>query len=153
MKKKSLLKKIGWVFIFLLVAIQFVRINKENPTFDSANDLLVMSNPSAEIKELMKSACYDCHSNETTYPWYSNVAPVSWWLEHHVEEGREHLNFSEWGTYSVKKANHKLDECAEEVEEGEMPLDSYTWTHADAELSQEQRHNLEVWFKSLMTEE
>ena len=73
---------------------------------------------------LLESACYDCHSYKTKYQWYSNIAPVSWWLGHNVEEGREHLNFSTWGNYPTEKAEHKLEECAEEVDEGEMPLNS-----------------------------
>lgn len=107
-----------------------------------------MTSPSDEVKALIKGACYDCHSNATVYPWYSEVAPVSWWTKHHVNEGREELNFSVWADYSLKKADHKLEECAEEVEEGKMPLDSYTWTHGDADLNEKQRELLEDFFNS-----
>lgn len=152
-KKRKIGKKIliGLLAVFLIM--QFFRIDKTNPAVVAELDFLEIHKPSVEIKALIKSACYDCHSNQTVYPWYSNVAPVSWFLEHHIEEGREHLNFSEWGNYAEGKRNHKLDECAEEVEEGEMPLASYTWTHGDAKLSAEQKETLEDWFKSLMTAE
>ena len=96
---------------------------------------------------MLRSACYDCHSHETSYPWYSNLAPVSWWLKNHVNEGREHLNFSVWADYNAKKADHKLEECFEEVAKEGMPLKSYPLTHPEARLSEEQRAKLVTWFK------
>lgn len=151
-KKRKIGKKILIGLLAVFIVMQFFRIDKTNPPVVAELDFLEMHAPSNEVKTLMENACYDCHSNKTEYPWYSNVAPVSWFLSHHIEEGREHLNFSEWGNYPEEKRNHKLDECAEEVEEGEMPLASYTWTHGDAKLSAEQKETLETWFKSLMTE-
>jgi hypothetical protein len=97
----------------------------------------------------MKTTCYDCHSEETKTPWYAQVAPFSWWINDHINEGKEHLNFSAFGTYSAKKAAHKMEECYEELEKGEMPLTSYTITHADARLSDEQKATLINWFKSV----
>ena len=150
-KRKGVFKKILIVLLVIFGVMQFFRINKTNPKVEKAKDFLAIAQPPADIEKIIRSACYDCHSNETVYPWYSNVAPVSWFLEHHIEEGREHLNFSVWGDYPEKKANHKLHECEEEVEEGEMPLNSYTWTHGDAKLSSEQKEKLADWFKSQMT--
>ena len=103
--------------------------------------------PTQEVKTILKTACYDCHTANTRYPWYNNIAPVSYWLDHHIDEGKEHLNFSEWEAYSVKKKDHKLEELIEEVEEGEMPLNSYTWTHKDAKLSEKQKNALIDWAK------
>lgn len=142
-------KKILIVLLVVFVIMQFFRITSTNAPVVVANDFISLTNPTSEVKTLLKSACYDCHSNQTRYPWYSEVAPVSWWLQDHVDEGKEHLNFSIWGTYSAKRSDHKLEECAEEVEEGEMPLDSYTWSHGDAKLTAEQRKLLEGFFKSL----
>lgn len=142
-------KKILLILLGVFVVMQFFRITKTNATVVASNDFISITQPNAEVKALLESACYDCHSNQTRYPWYSEVAPVSWWLQHHVDEGKEHLNFSEWGTYSEKRSDHKLEECAEEVEHGEMPLDSYTWTHSDAKLTAEQRELLEDFFTSL----
>ena len=151
-KRKKIFKNIFIGLVLVLVLIQFIRIDKTNQRSIESEDIIAIHEPSKEIENMLRVACYDCHSNETTYPWYSNVAPVSWWLQHHIEKGREELNFSVWGTYSQKKANHKLHECAEEIEEMHMPLDSYLWTHGDADLSSEQRKSLADWFESIMTE-
>ncbi len=144
MKKKILLG-----FLAILVIMQFFRIDMDNPPVDPAKDFIALTEPSDEVKTLLKSACYDCHSNETEYPWYAHVAPVSWPIGHHIEEGREHLNFSIWADYDADKADHKLEECAGEVEEGHMPISSYTWTHGDAKLSKEQKETLEEFFEGL----
>lgn len=150
-KKKGLLKKVMLVLLSIFVVIQFIfRIDKTVPAFDATQDLIAITKPSEEVVNLLKSSCYDCHSYETEYPWYSNVAPVSAWIGHHIEEGREHLNFSVWGSYSPEKAEHKLEECAEETEEKKMPLSSYTLTHGDASLSEEQIETLVNWFEEQM---
>ncbi len=151
--KKGIFKKILILLVIVFGVIQFFRIDKTNPPVVAEMDLFSMHDASPEIKATIKSACYDCHSNETVYPWYSNIAPVSWWLKHHIDDGRKHLNFSEWGTYELKKRNHKLHECEEEIEEGKMPMFSYTITHSDAKLTSEQKEELEDWFKSQMTED
>ncbi len=135
----------GLALIFII--IQFFRIDKTAPVSDPANDLLAMHDASPQVTEILKNACYDCHSNKTTYPWYSNIAPVSWWLKDHIKDARKHLNFSEWGTYELKRKKHKLEEVYEEVEKGEMPLDSYTWVHEEARLTGEQKELLIAWAK------
>ena len=126
MKKKT---KILWAILGLLVLIQFIRIDKTNPPADPAKDFIALKNPPQAVANMLKASCYDCHSNKSTYPWYTNVAPVSWWVKRHITEGRQELNFSEWGDYTPKKAAHKLDESYEMVTEGEMPLSSYTLMH------------------------
>ena len=141
MKKKIL---IGVVIV--LVGIQFIRIDKTNPPVDASKDFMTITDPPEEVEKLIRTSCYDCHSNESTYPWYSNVAPVSWWVKDHINEAREELNFSEWGTYEWKRTDHKLEECAEEVDEGEMPLKSYLIAHSEARLSDEDRAKLVDWF-------
>lgn len=141
------MKKILIVFVLLLV-MQVFRIDKTNPEVIAANDFITITQPDAEIATLLKAACYNCHSNTTVYPWYGDIAPASWFAKHHVDEAREHLNFSEWGTYSDEDKEHKLHECYEEVEEGEMPLNSYTWLHPEANLSKEQRETLKHWFEN-----
>jgi len=139
------MKKIGIAIVAILVIMQFFQIDKTNPAVDASKDFIMMANPPQEVKLILKQACYDCHSHETAYPWYTYVAPVSWWLKSHINEGREHLNFSDWSTYSAKKQDHKLEEVGEEVHEGEMPLDSYTWAHSEARLSEEQVQTLVNW--------
>ena len=103
----------------------------------------------ADLAIMIKSACYDCHSNKSKHPWYSSIAPVSWWIYDHVEEGREHLNFSEWANYSAERKAHKAEECIEEVEEGEMPMWSYQIAHSEARLSDEELSTLMDWFSSI----
>jgi hypothetical protein len=142
MKKKILLG-----LLFILVIIQFFRIDKSNPEINMVNDFIKINNPPEEIATLLKTSCYDCHSNTTKYPWYSNVSPISWWVKHHIDEAREELNFSEWGSFKAKRKDHKLEEAIEELEEGEMPLNSYTWTHSEANLTAEQKTELLNWFK------
>jgi len=138
-------KKIVLGLLIIVVVMQFFRIDKTNPEVNIADDFIAITNPPEEIATILKTSCYDCHSNESSYPWYSNIAPISWWLKHHLNEGREELNFSEWNTYSEKRKDHKLEELAEEVEEGEMPLNSYTWTHSNANLSVDQKNRLIGW--------
>jgi len=143
MKKK-------WYLVALvafLLLIQLIRIDKKNPPVDLSKDLITITNPPVEIAKMIKSSCYDCHSHESTYPWYSNLAPVSWYLKNHIKEAREHVNFSEWANYKPDKAKRKLDACAEDIEEGDMPLSSYTLMHSNAKLSAEQTKLLSEWFK------
>lgn len=143
--KKNILK----IIVALLVIIQFFRIDKTTSPVEPAKDFISVTNPPEKVAEIIKTSCYDCHSNQTNYPWYTNIAPVSWWIGHHIEEGKEHLNFSKWADYSAKKADHKLEEFYEEVEEGEMPLKSYTNLHSKAKLSDEDKELLISWVKSL----
>jgi len=103
--------------------------------------------PSPEVAATLEKYCYDCHSNNTVYPWYSEVAPISLWIDGHVEEGKEHFNVSDWATWSLKKKDHKIDELIEEVEEGHMPEDSYTWMHGS--LSELEKEQLIAWGKKV----
>ncbi|MEJ6736735.1 MAG: heme-binding domain-containing protein [Flavobacteriales bacterium] len=142
MKKKTL-----YGLIIILIIIQFFRIDKTNPVVNSADDFIELTNPPKEIATILVSSCYDCHSNESSYPWYSNISPVSWWVKHHINEAREELNFSKWSTYNEKKKDHKLEEMIAEVEEGEMPLKPYPLTHPEARLDAIQKAELLNWFK------
>lgn len=141
-------KKIIIALIAILIIIQFKRIDTINPVTDSTKDYVVIAKAPQEIRDLLRTSCYDCHSNETNYPWYSNIAPVSWYVGNHIKEGRRHLNFSEWGNYEMKRKIKKLEDCVTELEEDEMPLSSYTLIHAHAKLSAENKATLIEWFKS-----
>ena len=129
--------------------VQSIRIDKTVEPVNPATDLISLTSANTGVSELLKTACYDCHSNQPTYPWYTNIAPVSWWIKHHINEGSSHLNFSLWGTYSDKRKNHKLEECIEMIEEGEMPMTSYTLIHKEAKLTDAQKMQLVEFFKSL----
>ncbi|MCB0643577.1 MAG: heme-binding domain-containing protein [Phaeodactylibacter sp.] len=148
----KIVKRILLGLALVLLVMQFFRIDKSQPSVVPAQDFLTIYQPDVEVATLIKQTCYDCHSYQTEFPWYTNIAPVSWWIKHHIDEGTEHLNFSIWGTYPAGKAAHKLEECAEEVEEGHMPLPSYTWMHGAAKLSDAQRQQLSAFFEGLYHE-
>lgn len=128
-------KKIVLVVVILLVVIQFFQPEKNISKEVTEQDFIVMTNPPKEVADILKTSCYDCHSNDTQYPWYGNVAPVSYFLANHVNEGKEHLNFSEWGAYNNHQKEHALEEIIEEVEERHMPLTSYINMHEDAAMT------------------
>lgn len=136
-------------FIGLLLVIQLFQIDKTNPPVRLEEDFIQIKQPPANVEKTLRTACYDCHSHETKYPWYTSVAPISWWIRHHIDEGREHLNFSTWVQYDTDRQDHKLEECEEETREGKMPQDSYTWVHREAKLSDQQRQELADWFASI----
>ena len=146
-------KKIALALLVIFVGMQFYRPEKNISQGDHTAAFLMETNPPKDVKLVLEQTCYDCHSNNTVYPWYNNVAPVSYWLADHVEEGKEHLNFSAWDTYSAKKKDHKLDELIEEVEEGEMPMKIYPITHPDARLSDENREEIKEWALTMALEE
>jgi hypothetical protein len=127
-----------------LVVIQLFPVDRTNPPEDGP---LVIQDP--VVADIVDRACADCHTHNTTWPWYSRVAPVSWLLKSHVEEGREHLNFSVWQAQEPSRQDHKLEEVVEMVEEGEMPLTSYTLGHPEARLTSEERDTLIRWANDL----
>ena len=147
---RVVLKWLGIFILASLIIMQFFRIDKTNPPVDAKLDFVSVVQPPQQISAMLKSACYDCHSNETVYPWYSNIAPVSWWLKDHVEHGRHHLNFSEWNNYSQEEKQEIFEEAIEEVEEAEMPLKGYAAIHSKANLNTEQRAELVKWLKAGM---
>ncbi len=142
MKLKS---KIFFALLGIIVVIQFFRIDKTNPTVDIQNDIIAYEQVPGDIADILKASCYDCHSNVSVYPWYTNVAPVSWWIKKHINEARDELNFSTWGTFTEKRKDHKLEEIGEMIEEGEMPLGSYLLMHGEAKLDEEQAEKLINW--------
>ena len=139
-------KKILIGLLVLFLAIQLVRPTKNQGPAAGPDDLIVRTDPDPGIKQLLVASCYDCHSNQTRYPWYAEVQPVGWFLANHVKEGKSHLNFSAIGQLTPKRAAHKLEQCADEVAEGGMPLTSYKLAHPDARLTPEQRKLLSNWF-------
>lgn len=144
-----MIKKISLGLLIVLIAIQFIGIEKNNATTPEVQDFIAETQPSKEIQAVLEAKCFDCHSNKTSYPWYTSIAPVSFWINHHVEEGKEHLDFSNWNKYNPKRKKHKLDELIEEVEEGEMPLTSYEILHGD--LTESEEKILIDWAKKAMS--
>ena len=121
--------------LLILVAIQFIRSPKNDGNADTVRDITHAVAVPPQVMTVLKASCYDCHSNHTNYPWYANVNPVGMWLSHHIEEGKQELNFSEFAAYSPKRMDHKLEEIAEELKEGHMPMPAYTLIHTDTKLS------------------
>ena len=140
MKKiMGFLKWAAVVFVILLLLIQLVPVDKTNPPIEAEIPA------SEEVRTILKRSCYDCHSNETSWPWYSRVAPISWLVAYDVKEGRDELNFSTWNKYSASKQNKKLKEIWEEIDEGEMPLWVYLPAHPTAKLSANDKAILQNW--------
>ncbi len=142
--KNKLPFKFVLILIGAFVMLQFVRPTRNMGEIPVNSDSLSIQTP-AEINTILQTSCYDCHSNHTYYPWYTNIQPIGLWMQHHVDEGKEELNFSIFNTYSAKRKKHKLKEIIEEVEEHEMPLSSYTMIHKETELSAEQISTLTKW--------
>lgn len=138
-------KRVFLGLAIFLVLIQFIRIDKTNPPVDPKVDFATIAHPPAAVLSVIKGACYDCHSYETQYPWYSNIAPVSWWIKGHKNEAIEHFNFSTLGTLNAEDLKWALGTAADEIREKRMPLRSYTWMHPEARLTDEQRALLAVW--------
>ena len=142
-------KKIFLGIVLLLLIIQLKSVDKTNPPIIQGQDFFSNVMAPIEIKTTIKNACYDCHSHESKYPWYFNVAPISWWTKAHINGARENLNFSVWSTYNAKKRNHKLEEIADEIKDKKMPLKSYTWVHQEAKLNTKERETLIRFFTAL----
>lgn len=145
----KIFKRILLVLLVALIAIQFVRPAKNEST-DKSKHISTLYAVPADVNTILTKACNDCHTNNTLYPWYASVQPVTWWLDDHIKEGKSHLNFDDYSTYSLRKQYHKMEEVIEQVKEKEMPLNSYTWVHRDAKLSDEERVALTTWAQTVM---
>ncbi len=142
-------KKILFALVILFIGIQFIRPAKNQSADAMVNDISTVYNKPNEVSAIMDKACNDCHSNNTVYPWYAQVQPVAWWLNDHIVEGKDELNFNEFATYSIARQYKKLEEIAEEVKEDEMPLYSYTIIHTNAKLSTAEKLTLTNWCNNL----
>jgi Haem-binding domain len=149
MKTSSLIKAGVGFIIVLLIIIQFFDTEKNIATAPSENAIEKHHAVPDHVQKLLKTSCYDCHSNTTVYPAYNNIQPVKWWLADHVNSGKRHLNFDEFNTYSKEKKLKKLDEIAETVRSGEMPLTSYTVIHQNAKLSASDKSEIEQWVSEM----
>ena len=144
-----MIKKIFLFLLIVFIAIQFVHPAKNLSDKLSKNDITLHYPVPDTVLSILKTSCYDCHSNNTRYPWYNNIQPVAWWLNNHVKEGKRELNFSEFASYPLAKQAKKLKNTVKQVKGGGMPLDSYLWIHKDAKLEQGQKDTLIQWANSL----
>jgi hypothetical protein len=135
----KIVKIIALILLVGFVGIQFVPTDLNQSDTVPKTDFLLVNNTQENISALLQESCYDCHSNNTEYPWYNKVQPVAWFLEDHINEGKDELNFNEWAEYSDRRKNSKLRSIISQIEEDKMPLDSYTLIHKDAILSDEDK--------------
>ncbi|MGG8495429.1 heme-binding domain-containing protein [Tenacibaculum sp. TC6] len=145
-------KKIGIIILGGLLVAQFFQPEQNLGSYETVAGFLAETKAAPEIETVLKKACFDCHSNSTNYPWYSKITPVNYWMASHVKDGKKHLNFSDWSNYSLKRKEHKMDEVHEEVEEKHMPITSYTITHGDAKLTDEEIKLIVDWGKQAQAE-
>ena len=139
------LKRVLFILTAVLIGIQFVRPSRVNPPVDETHTLYATEQVPADVRVILDRSCVDCHSSKTVWPWYSQIAPVSWLLADHVKEGRRELNFSEWSTFKPKRKARKLKEICDQVKEKEMPITQYTLIHPTAKLSDAERARLCEW--------
>ena len=141
----KIVKKIFIALLILFIAIQFFRPARNISTQNfprGINHTIITPDP---VLTVLKNSCYDCHSNNTRYPWYNNIQPVAWWLHSHISDGKRALNFDEFGSYTLKRQQDKLKGIRNEVKDGGMPLSSYTLIHTDAKLSDAEKKMIADW--------
>lgn len=145
----KIIKKLLLVLVVVFVVAQFFGPDKNDGDMASVELFLNETKPSKKVNYILTESCFDCHSDHTRYPWYEKITPVNYWLAEHVKDGKKHLNFSKWSDYSTKKKDHKLDELIEMVETEEMPLPSYTYTHSEAKLNDQQIQAMIDWARDV----
>jgi hypothetical protein len=148
LNRKGIAKRIGVGTLALCAASQLIRPARTNPAVDPRKTLAATDHSAAEVAATLDRACGDCHTSRTTWPWYSNVAPVSWWIVDHVNEGRRRVSFSDWADYDTARKVKELDEICRRIERGNMPLESYLLIHRDAELSDQDRRAICDWTRA-----
>lgn len=135
--------------LIIFAIIQFFRPGRNN-SGDTAMDIRRKYPVPDSVGQILGKACNDCHSNNTRYPWYAEVQPVSWWLASHIKEGKQRLNLSSFLSNRVAVQKHRMEDCIEQINNGGMPLDSYLWIHKDAELSEAEKATLKHWCQGVI---
>lgn len=138
------------MLLVALIAIQFFHPKKNKASGPQPNYIGNVYPVPDDVKSILAKACNDCHSNNTRYPWYASIQPVHWWLNKHIREGKKHINYDEYTHRPLRYQYHKMEETIEMIKEGEMPLKSYTWTHRDARLSNEEKSKITDWAQAIM---
>lgn len=146
----SLVKKLFLGSTAVFVVLQFIRPEKNvSAAPPDKDDFIVRLAPPPEVKKMLQVACYDCHSDNTRYPWYAEIQPGGWWLKQHIDDGKRELTFSSFGAYSAKKQAKKLSAIVDEIGGRTMPLKSYTWIHRDAIFTDAQLKTLTTWLEGV----
>jgi hypothetical protein len=142
-------KKILVGLLLLVGIIQLLQPTRNISEGPFENDISKVYALPVDVQNVFTQKCYDCHSNNTHYPWYIHIQPIGWWMASHIKDAKDDLNFNEFKTYDEKRANHKLEEIAEVIEEGSMPLKSYVWLHSEAKVTAEEANAINTWIQSL----
>ena len=145
------MKKVFLIILALFILIQFIKIEK-NDSKNEMNAISTVMEIPVEVNRIIQTSCADCHSNSTNYPWYNKIAPASWFLANHVNDGKEHLNFSEWTTYNKDQKQHIIKDLKEVLNEREMPLKSYVLVHKELGLSENQYQILYDWVNTIQVD-
>ena len=145
----KVVKIIAVVLLVAFVGIQFIPTTRNQSDMVPETDVMLVNNVPENIQNKLQVSCYDCHSNNTQYPWYNKVQPVAWFLEDHIKEGKAELNFNEWDSLSTRRKTSKLRSIIKQIENGEMPLDSYTFIHRDAKFSEAEAEEIINWVTQL----
>jgi hypothetical protein len=145
---RRLVKRLGAGLIIFLALSQFVRPVRTNPPADPRKTLEATAHPPAAVALTLDRACADCHTNRTRWPWYTNVAPISWWIIDHVNEGRRRVSYDDWGDYDLARRRKELDQTCQRVERQNMPLTSYLLVHSEAALSDDDRRAICDWTRA-----
>ena len=146
---KVFLNIIYW-FLIVIALIQFIPVNRVNKPVDAKADFVKIYNTPKNVTQILKKACYDCHSNETVYPDYAYIAPISWSIKNHVDEGREHLNLSEWGNINKDLKKDMLENSVHSVKGYTMPMPGYISKHPEANLTKAERTLVVNYFENIL---
>lgn len=136
-------------FLVVMVGIQFIPTNPNQSDVVPDTDFMLVNKVPSKIRGIIEVSCYDCHSNNTKYPWYNKIQPAAWYLESHINEGKSVLNFNEWGTLSDRRKKSKLKSIKSQIQNGKMPMQSYTFIHKDATLSGDDRTSIAKYLQEL----
>jgi len=145
----KIFKIIAWILLIAFVGIQFIPTERNQSDVVPKTDFLLVNNTPQNLATLLKTSCYDCHSNNTEYPWYNKIQPTSWYLEDHIRHGKGEFNFNLWDELSDRRKSSKLKSIISQIENDEMPLESYTWIHRDAIFSESEKETLISYMTNL----
>jgi hypothetical protein len=142
---RKLLKWTAILLLVLFIGIQLKRPARANPPVDQSQTIEAHTQMTQPVQDILDRSCNDCHSNKTVWPWYTNVAPISWWIVDHINQGRGNLNLSEWAKLDRDRQAKKLQQICDEVQDGAMPLPSYLPMHSKAKLSEQDKKTICDW--------
>lgn len=143
-------KKITFALLLVLIVLQFIRPANNSSSAVPQGDMITQFNVPSDIAGILKTSCYDCHSNNTRYPWYVNIQPAGWLLAKHIKDGKEDLNFNEFASYSQRRQLSKLKSIQNSIKDNSMPIASYTWIHGDAKLSSQDKGIIIDWTSKIL---